>query len=78
MHPNPAFRQEPQILNLNLARKRGFGPFGREELDLKRREKQIAAMVRAGHGFDAARAVTDAASEEELEEWLIEAQEDDW
>lgn len=25
MHPNPAFRQEPQFLNLNLARKRGFG-----------------------------------------------------
>lgn len=25
MHPNPAFRQEPQFLNLNLARHRGFG-----------------------------------------------------
>ena len=25
MHPNPAFRQEPEFLNLNLARKRGFG-----------------------------------------------------
>ena len=25
MHPNPAFRQEPLFLNLNLARKRGFG-----------------------------------------------------
>jgi transcriptional regulator len=25
MHPNPAFRQEPRILNLALARHRGFG-----------------------------------------------------
>lgn len=25
MHPNPAFRQEPDVLNLNLARTRGFG-----------------------------------------------------
>ncbi|MBY6202917.1 FMN-binding negative transcriptional regulator [Maritalea mobilis] len=25
MHPNPAFRQEPEFLNLHLARKRGFG-----------------------------------------------------
>jgi len=25
MHPNPAFRQEPPFLNLNLARRRGFG-----------------------------------------------------
>jgi transcriptional regulator len=25
MHPNPAFRQEPDFLNLTLARRRGFG-----------------------------------------------------
>ncbi|MEM7722523.1 MAG: FMN-binding negative transcriptional regulator [Pseudomonadota bacterium] len=25
MHPNPIFRQEPEALNLNLARTRGFG-----------------------------------------------------
>ena len=25
MHPNPAFRQEPDVLNLHLARMRGFG-----------------------------------------------------
>lgn len=58
-----------------LARKRRFGPFYKDTLDLNRREKQIAAMLRAGHGFDAARKVVDAASEEELDEWLIDAQE---
>jgi len=25
MHPNPAFRQEPEFLNITLARRRGFG-----------------------------------------------------
>ncbi|MBF9034937.1 FMN-binding negative transcriptional regulator [Rhodobacterales bacterium HKCCE2091] len=25
MHPNPAFRQEPEVLHLNLVRTRGFG-----------------------------------------------------
>lgn len=62
-----------------LARKRRFGPFGDalpEGLEgHKKREKQIAAMVRAGHGFDAARTVVEAKSEEELDEWLIDAQE---
>ena len=62
-----------------LARKRRFGPFGKpltgDVEGRKLREKQIAAMVRAGHGFDAARTVVEANSEEELDEWLIDAQE---
>lgn len=58
-----------------LAQKRRFGPFFQDAIDLKRREKQIAAMLRAGHGFDAARMVVDAENEEELDEWLIDAQE---
>src|SRR5258706_8860456 len=45
---------------LNLARKRGFGPFGGEPLDRARREKQIAAMLRAGHSLDSARQLADA------------------
>lgn len=60
---------------LSLARKRGFGPFGLEPLDRAKREKQIAAMIRAGHGFDAARAVIDAQTIEQVEQWLAEAEE---
>lgn len=58
---------------LTLARKRRFGPFGAEPLDRERREKQIAAMIRAGHGFDEARAVMDAKDGAQLERWVADA-----
>lgn len=66
---------------LRMARKRGFGPFGERcdeppEAAHKRREKQLAAMLRAGHDFAAARTVIDAAAIEELERWVDEAQDD--
>jgi regulatory protein len=57
---------------LALARKRGFGPFGRESIDRERRRKQIAAMLRAGHSLDSAREMVDAASEEAAERWAAE------
>ncbi|RZV34189.1 MAG: RecX family transcriptional regulator [Sphingomonadaceae bacterium] len=55
---------------LHLARKRRFGPFATRPVDRALREKHLAAMVRAGHGFDIARAVIDAASEDEAEDWV--------
>lgn len=63
---------------LALARKRGFGPFGRisesdPEQARKMREKQLAAMIRAGHDFATARRVVEAAGIEELEEWVAES-----
>jgi len=58
---------------LTLARKRGLGPFGGLPLVREIREKQIAAMLRAGHSFDAARAVIDAESVAEAEDWVGEA-----
>jgi regulatory protein len=54
---------------LALARKRGFGPFGADKPDRARREKQLAAMLRAGHTLDSAREMVDAASEAAAEEW---------
>lgn len=57
---------------LALARKRGFGPFGSGPPDRKAREKQIASLLRAGHGFDAARAILDCATAEQAEEWAYE------
>lgn len=64
---------------VGLARRRRFGPFGEAtdgEDDRKRSEKQLAAMVRAGHDFADARRVIDAASQGELEAWIGEAEED--
>ncbi len=65
-----------------LARKRRFGPFGDSALapgtgDPARRQKQIAAMLRAGHSRDAARAVLGAASAREAENWAAEEQDDE-
>lgn len=54
---------------LALARKRGFGPFGKAPPDRALREKQLAAMLRAGHPLDSAREMVDAASEAAAEEW---------
>jgi regulatory protein len=54
---------------LALARKRRFGPFGRDVPDRAVREKQLAAMLRAGHRMDSARAAIDAATVEAAEAW---------
>ncbi|OBX19434.1 hypothetical protein A9995_06645 [Erythrobacter sp. QSSC1-22B] len=72
---------ERRAAALALARKRRFGPFAvREALAGEEahrlREKQLAAMVRAGHDFDHARRVLDAASPDELAQWVEEARED--
>lgn len=60
---------------LHLASKRRFGPFGLEPLERDKREKQIAAMLRAGHTFDHARAIIGAPDENRAREWVAEAEE---
>lgn len=72
MNAQPGERAQREAA-LTLARKRRFGPFGSEPPDRERREKQVAAMIRAGHGFDEARALVDARSAEEAERWVAEA-----
>ena len=64
---------------LALARRRRFGPFGQLALAQgeerhKLREKQLAALMRAGHDFAHARQVCEAATPEELERWVAEDQ----
>ena len=54
---------------LVLARRKAFGPFSRAPLDRPRREKQIAAILRAGHSLDTARRIVEAESEAALEQW---------
>lgn len=61
------------------ARRRRFGLFGMSDVGenadaaRKKREKQLAATLRAGHSFDHARRVVEANAEAELEEWVEEA-----
>jgi regulatory protein len=62
---------------LALARKRRFGPFGLQTLDRTGREKQIAAMLRAGHALDSARELVNARSQEAAEEWATQGDEGD-
>lgn len=57
---------------LVLVRKRRFGPFGQERPDPAKRQKQFAAMLRAGHPLDSARVLIDAVSEAEALEWVEE------
>jgi regulatory protein len=63
---------------LAMAAKRRFGPFGAEAPDKERREKQLSAMLRAGHSLDSAREMVNAASVERAEEWAHELDEDEF
>jgi regulatory protein len=55
---------------LRFARRRRIGPYADALPDRAAREKALAAMIRAGHGFELARAVVDAepGSEIDIEE----------
>lgn len=61
---------------LTMARKRRFGPFGNSACDPVRREKQVAALLRAGHPLASARELVNAASVGAAEAWVNEADED--
>ena len=58
---------------LRLAERRGFGPFGASgPPEPAKRQKQIAAMLRAGHPLDTARELIDAASADRARSWAEE------
>ena len=52
---------------INLARRRRLGPYRAEADRAERREKDLAALARAGFGYDTARAVIEAPDIETLE-----------
>lgn len=79
LEPGEAERREAAFV---MARKRRFGPFDANaptgELEAhKRREKHLAAMVRAGHDFSTAKWVIDASCEDDLHDWIAEAREEE-
>lgn len=64
---------EARAAALRLAQKRGFGPFGPGGIpDRAARDRQIAAMLRAGHPLDSARTLIDAGSAAEARQWAGE------
>ena len=67
-------RREARAAALAMARKRRFGPFGSGECDRALREKQVAAMLRAGHPLDSARQLVDDPSVDAAEAWAAEAE----
>jgi regulatory protein len=62
---------------LALARKRRFGPFGEGQADRALREKQLAAMLRAGHPLDIARQMVNAVSIAAAEQWVGEGDDEE-
>ncbi len=64
-----ASRSEQRSAALAFAMKRRIGPFGAAPADRAAREKQIAAMLRAGHPLESARALLGAADEAAAHDW---------
>jgi regulatory protein len=65
-----ASESEARESALRLARRRGFGPFGQSLPDRPKREKQLAAMLRAGHRLDTARELVEATDATTAEDWV--------
>lgn len=74
VRPDAAARRQAVLA---LARKRRFGPFGAKMAgDPALRQKQIAAMLRAGHMLAEVRGVIDASSPAAAESWANAADDD--
>ena len=52
---------------LNFARRRRFGPYRTRPLDADRRQREIAAMMRAGFSYGLVRMIVDAVDDEAFE-----------
>lgn len=72
-----ASRGEQRRAALALAQKRRFGPFGSSLPDRPVRERQLAAMLRAGHPLDSARELVNAADVDAALEWAAQGDEDE-
>jgi regulatory protein len=68
--PGPSEQRRAALV---LARRRRFGPFavrrGDSAADPKARDKQLSAMLRAGHPLDIARRIVESHDADALEEW---------
>jgi regulatory protein len=60
-------REEAAEAAIRFARRRRFGPFAAKEADPREREKQLAAMLRAGHGLGLSKAILKLAPGSEID-----------
>jgi regulatory protein len=72
----PALAADAPSSAVAFARRKRIGPFAREAADRPQQEKQLAAMLRAGHGFDLARTLVRMAPGEDVE-FLLDASDTD-
>ena len=72
-----AGRAEQRRAALALARKRRLGPFATAAPDRAAREKQLAAMLRAGHPLDIARELINFDSVDAAEDWAATNEDDE-
>ena len=61
------FDNSELVAAYNYARRRRLGPYRAEDSRDEYRERELAALARAGFGFDTARRVIDAPTVEDLE-----------
>ena len=61
------YEDSDMVAACNYARRRRLGPYRLPEAREERRERDLAALARAGFGYDTARRVVDALSVEDLE-----------
>ncbi len=64
----PAIHERAREAALTFARRKRIGPFGPPTDDRAIRDRQLAAMMRAGHGFDLSRRIVHARDATEFEE----------
>lgn len=64
----PAIADRAVSAALAFARRRRIGPYATEAADRLRREKNVAAMLRAGHRFDLARRIASLSPGETLDD----------
>jgi regulatory protein len=72
-----ASEAEARRAALALAKKRRFGPFGEVRPDRALRQKQMAALLRAGHPMDSARIMVDAPDIAAAEDWAAAGEEEE-
>jgi regulatory protein len=63
----PAIEEDRMKSAIAFARRKRIGPFGREAAEREVRQKQLAAMLRAGHAMDVARAIVAMAPGDDVE-----------
>ena len=62
----PAIREQAVAAALVFARRKRIGPYGVPDRDRAVRDRQLAAMLRAGHALDVSRRIVAATDEEAL------------